>query len=172
MPVTQFETAKNRLGIMATPNVYRLVTGSAEANTSLNAFDIALLQAGIGDTNLVRMSSILPPGAQHVSRLELPKGALVPVAYAALESEEKEDQIAAAVGVGSPEDSLESGVIMEYKHHGAGQAAEDKVRKMVEDAFAYRRRELAEVISVSVDYRVKNCGAVFAGVVLWYDEKL
>ena len=171
MPATQFETAKNRLGKMATPNIYRLATGSAEANTSLNAFDKALLQAGIGDTNLVRMSSILPPGAQQVSKLELPKGALVPVAYAALESERKGDQIAAAVGVGIPENSLESGVIMEYKHHGAGQTAEEKVRKMVEDAFAYRRRELAEVISVSVDHTVKKCGAVFAGVVLWYAEE-
>ena len=172
MPATQFQTAPNRLGIMATPNVYRLVKGSADANTSLNAFDKALLQAGIGDTNLVRMSSILPPGAQQISSLELPKGVLVPVAYAALESEEKEDQIAAAVGVGIPQNSMESGVIMEYKHHGTGQTAEDKVRKMVEDAFAYRRRELAEVISVSVDHTVKKCGAVFAGVVLWYDEKL
>jgi len=171
MPSTQVDIVPNRLDIINKPDIYCLVTGSAEASTPLNAFDKALLKAGIGDTNLVRMSSILPPGSHQVSNLELPKGALVPVAYAALESQEGGEQIAAAVGVGIPKSSGESGVIMEFKHHGAGQTAEEKVRNMVEDAFAYRRRELAEVISVSVDHTVKKCGSVFAGVVLWYDEE-
>src|SRR5206468_7432297 len=36
--------------------------GNAEGSTPLNAFDNALLAAGIGNINLVRISSILPPG--------------------------------------------------------------------------------------------------------------
>ena len=54
--------------MVETPNVYCLVSGAAEGNTRLNAFDNALLEAGVGDTNLMRMSSICPPGAKEVSR--------------------------------------------------------------------------------------------------------
>ncbi len=35
-------------------------SGSAEGTTPLNAFDNALLAAGIGNINLVKVSSILP----------------------------------------------------------------------------------------------------------------
>src|SRR3972149_6712404 len=51
--------------------------GSAEGATPLNAFDNALLAAGIGNINLIKVSSIVPP---HVSIIALPKikpGALV-----------------------------------------------------------------------------------------------
>ena len=36
-------------------------TGHAEGATPLNAFDGALLASGIGNTNLIKISSILPP---------------------------------------------------------------------------------------------------------------
>jgi len=61
--------------------------GHAEGGTPLNAFDNALLAAGIGNINLVKISSILPP---EVPVIELPKiklGALIPTAYAAMTSE-------------------------------------------------------------------------------------
>ena len=45
-----------------------LTSGWGEASTELNAFDAALIKAGIGDTNLVKMSSILPPGAEEVTQ--------------------------------------------------------------------------------------------------------
>ena len=35
--------------------------GHAEGGTALNAFDNALLAAGIGNINLIKISSILPP---------------------------------------------------------------------------------------------------------------
>ena len=35
--------------------------GHAEGGTTLNAFDNALLAAGIGNINLIKVSSILPP---------------------------------------------------------------------------------------------------------------
>ena len=61
--------------------------GHAEGGTALNAFDNALLVAGIGNVNLIRVSSIVPP---DVSFIELPKiklGALVPTAYATITSD-------------------------------------------------------------------------------------
>ena len=46
-----------------------ITSGKAEGPTILNAFDNALLDAGIGDVNLIKVSSILPTGAEIV---ELP----------------------------------------------------------------------------------------------------
>src|SRR5262249_17098555 len=56
-------------------------SGSAEGTTELNAFDNALLAAGIGNINLVKVSSILPPNTEIVDlprrrppRLRAPHG--------------------------------------------------------------------------------------------------
>ena len=53
-------------------------SGSAEGTTELNAFDNALLAAGIGNINLVKVSSILPPDTEMVDLPQLRPGAIVP----------------------------------------------------------------------------------------------
>ena len=50
--------------MLATPCKFTLVAGNGEGGTPLNAFDAALIEAGIGNLNLLRVSSILPPSAQ------------------------------------------------------------------------------------------------------------
>src|SRR5690554_4943920 len=92
------------LQMVPTPNTYCLVTGAAEGNTRLNAFDNALLEAGVGDTNLMRMSSICPPGAEEITREELvlPKGGLIPLAYATIDSQTPQMWIASAIAIGIP----------------------------------------------------------------------
>src|SRR5437899_12223928 len=83
----------------------------AEGGTPLNAFDNALLAAGIGNISLVKISSILPP---EVPVIELPKiklGALIPTAYAAMTSEKPGETVAAAVGYAIPDDPAKNGVI-------------------------------------------------------------
>jgi pyruvoyl-dependent arginine decarboxylase len=61
-------------GLMEVRKLY-LVAGKAEGGTPLNAFDNALLDAGIGDVNLIKVSSIIPPGAEVVmEKPNLPKG--------------------------------------------------------------------------------------------------
>ena len=154
--------------MVKTPNIYWLVQGKGEGNMPLNAFDQALLDAGVGDTNLVRMSSIVPPAADEVDGLTLPKGGLIPVAYAAYDSSTPGEIISAVIAVGIPEDDSLPGVIME--HHGAEplEVIEALVRQMVIDAFDYRNRALGEVKSIGVEHTVEKHGAVFAGAVLWY----
>ena len=46
-----------------------VTAGTAEGGTTLNAFDNALLVAGIGNVNLIKVSSIVPP---DVDIVELP----------------------------------------------------------------------------------------------------
>lgn len=47
--------------MLQTPKKYFVTAGSAEGNNQLNAFDHALLKSGIGNLNLLRVTSILPP---------------------------------------------------------------------------------------------------------------
>ena len=56
--------------------------GSAEGGTALNAFDNALLAAGIGNVNLVKVSSIVPPDVDIVDLPKIKPGSIVPTAYA------------------------------------------------------------------------------------------
>lgn len=156
--------------MVKTPNCYCLVKGSAEGRTRLNAFDKALLEAGVGDTNLMRMSSILPPAAEEVSvnDIVLPKGGLIPLAYAAYDGTTPGQMISAAIAVGIPEDDREPGVIMEFEDHAPLTNVEEIVRQMVVDGFEYRNRKLKEIKSLGVEHKVERCGAVFAAAVLWY----
>ncbi len=153
-----------------TPNCYCLVKGSADGRTRLNAFDKALLEAGIGDTNLVKMSSILPPGAKQVdvADIHFPKGGLVPLAYASIDGTTPGRMISAAIAVGIPENIEEPGVIMEFEDHASLNTVESIARQMVVDAFEYRNRKLKEIRSMGVEHKVDRCSAVFAGIVLWY----
>lgn len=156
--------------MVKTPNIYCLVKGSAEGHTRLNAFDNALLEAGVGDTNLMRMSSILPPAAVQtdVKDIVLPKGGLIPLAYATIDGTTPGRMISAAIAVGIPEDDREPGVIMEFEDHAPLSNVEDIVKQMVVDGFKYRNRKLKEIKSIGIEHKVERCGAVFAAAVLWY----
>ena len=96
--------------------------GHAEGGTTLNAFDNALLAAGIGNINLIKVSSILPP---EVPVIELPKikpGALVPTAYAAMTSETPGETVAAAVGYAVPDDPADGSTDATAEPDGDGLA--------------------------------------------------
>ena len=105
-------------GPLPIPTKFYLVDGHSEGLTPLNAFDNSLLDAKIGNTNLLKMSSILPPGAKKIKSLKLPLGALVPVAYASKVSTIVGEVISAAVAVAVPKDPKKNGLIMEYSASG------------------------------------------------------
>jgi arginine decarboxylase len=154
------------------PDKYFLVAGFASGPTMLNAFDNALLAAGIGNTNLVRMSSILPPGAQLIDPIqggskEMPYGSLVPVAYADITSADEGETVSAAIAVGIPEDQTLPGVIMEHHSLGDEEACRRQVISRVEAAFASRDWKLKEIKVTSASGQVQSIGAAFAACVLW-----
>jgi arginine decarboxylase len=149
------------------PTGFFLTCGAGDASTELNAFDAALIEAGIGDTNLVKLSSILPPGAKEVKPYEPPKGSMVPLAYAELVSSEPGALISCAVAVGIPEDPRAAGLIMECSRMGESQPCEAAARQMVREGMEMIRGvRIREIKSVSASHVVKTVGAVFAAVVL------
>lgn len=153
--------------MLETPTRYTLVAAGAEGTTRLNAFDNALLAAGIGDLNLLRVSSVLPPNAEHVTQVAIAPGSLVPTAYGAIESDHAGELISAAVGVGIGETG-QSGVIMEFSGRCSRQEAEHTVRSMVQEAFRQRQRPLVEVRVAAAEHRVEHMGCALAAVALWY----
>jgi arginine decarboxylase len=153
--------------IFKTPTQYFLVSGASDGYMPLNAFDGALLQAGIGNTNLVRMSSIVPPHCQLVPPIALPLGALVPVAYAALTSDVPGEIISAGVALALPVDEDRNGLIMEYSAKGGRREIEERVRNMSIEGMKLRGWEIKELKSIAIEYKVKKIGAVLAAVVLW-----
>jgi len=144
-----------------------LARGAGEASNRLNAFDAALLNAGIGDANLIRMSSILPPGAEEVESFNFPKGSFVPLAYGELTCAEPGTLISAAVAVGIPEDESAAGLIMECAHIGTPEVCEQKACDMVREGMeTIRGVRIQRIRSISASLSVERVGAVFAAVVL------
>ncbi len=149
------------------PNRYTLVSGMGEASNSLNAFDRALLFAGSGNYNLVKVSSILPPSALPGNIQAIPAGSLVYAAYGCLISDVRDELISAAVAVAVPQDPELSGMLMEGSFRLPKSEAEEKVRNMAQTAMDDRRYDVKEIISVSIEHTVRKIGAVYAAVLLW-----
>lgn len=150
--------------VFTRPTRFFLTCGRGEGFTPLSAFDAALWDAGVGDLNLVKVSSILPPGCKE-EPVVLEPGSIVPVAYAYTWSEVAGETISAAVAVGVPEDPSQAGLIMEYSTKGPKEEAETIVKKMVEEGMKLRGRKIKEIKSCAVEKKVERIGAVFAAVV-------
>jgi len=152
--------------MLPTPAKYTLVAGNAEGPTRLNAFDNALLASGIGNLNLLKVSSILPPRAELVDRLAIPPGSLTPTAYGYITSETPGEYIAAAVAVGLSSDSF--GVIMEFSGRCRAEVARERVTYMAEQALITRGIEIKQVLVKATECQVAKCACAFAAVALWY----
>ena len=153
--------------IIKTPTQYFLASGASDGYTPLNAFDAALIQAGIGNTNIVKMSSIVPPRCKLIAPIPLPPGALVPAAYAALISDVPGEIISAGIAVALPEDENQNGLIMEYSAKGERRKIEEIVRNMAVEGMKLRGWKIKDLQTVVSEYQVKRIGATLAAVVLW-----
>jgi arginine decarboxylase len=152
--------------VLPTPTKFLVTAGSAEGKSELTAFDNALLQAKVGNVNLLRVSSILPPGAQYTPGLEIPPGSLLPIAYGSIVSEVPGELISASIAVGISENTF--GVIMEFSGKCSRDEAETAVVSMVKEAFASRNMVLMDIKVASTEHRVEEIGCAFAAAPLWY----
>lgn len=152
--------------MLPTPKKFFVTAGSAEGKNHLNAFDNALLKGRIGNLNLMRVTSILPPGVQYCPEMEIPPGSLVPTAYGYIISDVPGELIAAAVGVGFSEDTF--GVIMEFSGKCGKEEAEKAIDNMLKEAFETRGMKLVGTKIAAVEHRVEKIGCALAAVPLWY----
>jgi arginine decarboxylase len=154
------------LNTWSAPNVFWLASGSAEGGTPINAFDNALLNAGVGNLNLVKVSSVVPTGAVMLDQpLPIDPGTLVPAVYATRHSNVPGEHICSVIGIGLSEDS--HGMIFEHSSDSV-EKAERAVRTMVEDAFSQRGMNLARLMIRMAEHRVERLGCTVSAVVLWW----
>jgi arginine decarboxylase len=148
------------------PELIWVTSGNAEGETELNAFDNALLSAGIGNLNLIKVSSVIPRGVEVLDKpLAIEPGTLVPCVYSVHSSTVPGETVSSAVGLGFSQDS--HGMIFEAGG-GSAETAERVVRRMVNEAFDRRGMQLARVIVGVSEHRVERVGCALAAVVLWW----
>ncbi|MCF8010419.1 MAG: arginine decarboxylase, pyruvoyl-dependent [Clostridiales bacterium] len=152
--------------MLPTPEKFFLTAAAAEGHDHLTAFDKALLEAGIGNINLIKVSSILPPSAKYTPDLVISPGSLVPTAYGHIVSEVPGELISASVGVGFSTDSF--GVIMEFSGKCTKEEANSQVEYMLRESFANREMELIDMKIKGIDHKVEHIGCALAAVPLWY----
>ncbi|MXZ70483.1 MAG: arginine decarboxylase, pyruvoyl-dependent [Acidobacteria bacterium] len=106
----------------------------------LTSFEAALRAAGIAACNLVRVSSIFPPGCKIISRAEgikrLHPGQVTFVVMSEAATREPHRRIAATIGVAIPRDRKLYGYLAEHHSYGedatqAGDYAEDLAAEML-----------------------------------------
>lgn len=113
------------------PLVIRVTAGSGTGRTTLAAFDAALRSAGVADHNLIRLSSIVPPGAVvEVSpahdQLRGEFGDKLYCVYAVSFATEVDEETWAGVGWSRSRDGDGRGLFVEHVGH-----AEAHVRNLI-----------------------------------------
>jgi len=141
-----------------------ITSGKAEGPTKLNAFDNALLDAGIGDVNLIKVSSIIPAGTEVVELPQFPAGKMVNTVLSYVSSDQEGDLICATVAVALAD---ELGCVVE--HSGINkdpQRIKEEAEGMVKYMMQVRGLEVKDMIVECQKHRVKKKhGAAVAAVV-------
>ena len=118
---------------------YAFVTkGAGRGKEKLTSFEMSLRNAGIGEYNLVRVSSIMPPHCKIISKKEglkkLSPGQIVFVVLSEASTNEPERRIASSIGIALPIDRSQHGYLSE--HHSYGQSKKTS-GEYAEDLAAY-----------------------------------
>jgi arginine decarboxylase len=125
---------------MFIPKKLFLTKGVGKHKEKLASFEAALRNAGIAPFNIVRVSSILPPGAKVLPKTKgiqhLSPGEIVYSVMAECATSEPHRLIAASIGVAIPKDRSQYGYLSEYHSFGetelrAGDKAEDLAAQML-----------------------------------------
>lgn len=155
-----------------TPAEYRhftLSVGFGHSQSRINAFDRALVAAGISDYNLIKISSILPPECIQEESVVVRKGGLLPTAYTYIHANSVGTLLAAAVAVGVPEDSRDIGVIIKHCGYSSKDEIEQLACSFAMQAMNDRRIKIKTVVSAAIECSVEISEdyCAFAAVSLW-----
>jgi arginine decarboxylase len=125
-----------------------VVGGTGTGPTELAAFDAALVSAGIADRNLIRLSSVIPPGTTIVTPcrpVEAPGswGDRLYVVLAEIRSSQLHDRLAAGIGW-VQEAGTGRGLFVEHEGHSVDEV-ETHIRDSLESLVRSRNVEFGDV---------------------------
>lgn len=143
------------------PNTVVITTGHAEGKYKLNAFDNALIDAGIGHLNLIKVSSILPPACKFldikdilVQKIIKPAN-FMPCVLSSLINTLPGTKICSSIGIALPQNESNYGLIFEYSGALKKVECEQIVKNMLLNA-ASRRNILFKTIRVYSEIHIVN----------------
>lgn len=145
-----------------------IVSGKDEGPTKLNAFDNALTKAGIGDVNLIKVSSMLAGNTEIETLPKLKAGAMVNCVLSEVTSDNPGDKITAVIAAAIGE---ELGCVVETT--GINENPDDLINEaheMVEYMMEKRGVEIKELIVESCTTTVENIASVVSSVVYLNNE--
>jgi arginine decarboxylase len=148
------------------PSHYTLVSGIGFSDYALVAFDKACQDAGIGDYNLVKVSSILPSKCLFSNLISIKKGSIVWVAYAIKTITLGVGSVGVAVASATTD---ENGVIFEHSAD-VDYDIEKDLKHMCQEAMRNRCREIHELKSSSkivINTSKNKYASAIAAVVMW-----
>ncbi|MFH1409408.1 MAG: pyruvoyl-dependent arginine decarboxylase [Nanoarchaeota archaeon] len=119
---------------------FYLCGGVGKGKTKLSSYDSALYSCGIGDFNLIRVSSIIPPGAAMLAELPsgIRPGSLVHIVDACNYGDQVHKLLASYIGIAVPEDRRLPGVIMEYSTSSSSHQCREIVQGGLQEAMERR----------------------------------
>jgi len=131
------------------PKEFFVTSGRATSPVSeLNAFDLALKNAGVSQCNLVAVSSILPPGCKERKWRKLPAGSITFAVLARMDGEE-----GTTIGAGIAwawEANGKYGMVAEAHGH--------MDHKAIKETLEWKIREMAEIRQIEIGkirYRIE-----------------
>lgn len=145
-----------------------IVSGNDEGPTKLNAFDNALADAGIGDVNLIKVSSMLAGNAEVIELPKLKAGAMVNCVLSEITSDNPGDEITAVIAVAIGE---KLGCVVETT--GINKDTNDLINEakmMVEYMMQKRGVEINDLIVEYSTATVSETASVVASVVYLNDD--
>ncbi len=124
------------------PSKFFITHSSAVSPTSdLNAFDKALIKAGIGEQNLVSVSSVIPIGAERIEPCEMSMGAVTHCVLAQMRGCEGET-ISAGIAYAYRKDG-KGGYVAEGHIHGSAES--------LKEILSYKMKEMSDIRSVEFE---------------------
>ncbi len=144
-----------------------VVSGKDEGPTKLNAFDNALTDAGIGDVNLITVSSMLAGNTEIVDLPSLNPGAMVNCVLSEITSDVPGEKITAVIALAIGE---ELGCVVETSGRNKNiDDIIDEAKFMANYMMDKRGVEIKDLIVESSTTTVKDIASAVASVV--YVEK-
>jgi len=126
--------------MIVVPRMLFLTKGVGKHKEQLSSFELALRNAKIANLNLVRVSSIFPPGCRMLARNRglkyLRDGQVIFTVMSSNATNEPNRLVSASVGIAIPNDRTKYGYLAEHKAFGqtlkkAGDYAEDLAATML-----------------------------------------
>ena len=148
------------------PSKFFITHSSAVSPVSdLNAFDRALISAGIGEQNLVSVSSVIPVGAECVGISEMPMGAITHCVLAQMRGCEGET-IAAGIAYAYRKDG-KGGYVAEGHIHGSAASLKEILKWKMDEMSRIRNVEFEEIQFVTEELAIPmdNYGCCIAALV-------